>query len=297
VPVRQARVNYVSARPVADQLVSVVVPMRNSAAHVVPCLESIRAQTHERIEVVAVDNHSSDGTAELVAPLADRFLVVGPERSAQRNAGALASRGDHLLFIDSDMVLEPNVVRECVEAVDADSVGRTIVVIPEVSVGKGFWARCKALERSCYVGEETIEAARCFPRAFFLELDGFDEHLPAGPEDWDLHERARLTGARVVRTSAYIQHDEGALRLKHTLAKKFHYGGSMGAYIRRHPTLARRQLLPIRPAFLRHWRRLASEPGLAAGMMFMKSLEFLAGAAGLSMAIVRRRGSHDPHAQ
>jgi glycosyltransferase involved in cell wall biosynthesis len=276
--------------------VSVVVPTRNSARHVVACLESIRAQTHERVEVVAVDNYSSDGTPELVEPLVDRLLSVGPERSAQRNAGARASSGDYLLFVDSDMVLEPDVVGECVETARADPAGRTIAVIPELSVGTGFWARCKALERSCYVGEETIEAARFFPRAFFLELDGFDEHLPAGPEDWDLHERARLAGARVMRTSAYIQHDEGALRLKHTLAKKFHYGGSMGAYIRRHPALARRQLL-IRPAFLRHWRRLASEPGLAAGMMFMKSLEFLAGAAGLSMAIVRRRGSHDPNVQ
>jgi GT2 family glycosyltransferase len=270
----------------------VVVPTRNSARHAVPCLESIRAQTHQRVEVVVVDNHSSDGTPELVAPLVDRFLSVGPERSAQRNAGARASSGEHLLFVDSDMVLEPNVVGECVEAARLDSAGRTIAVIPELSVGTGFWARCKALERSCYVGEETIEAARFFPRTFFFELGGFDEQLPAGPEDWDLHERARLAGARVVRTSAYIHHDEGALRLTQTLAKKFHYGGSMAAYIRRHPALARRQLRLIRPAFVRHWRRLASEPGVAAGMIFMKSLEFLAGAAGLSLAIARRRRSH-----
>lgn len=271
--------------------VSVVVPMRNSAGHVQACLESIRAQTDERVELVAVDNHSSDGTPELVAPLVDRFLSLGPERSAQRNAGARASSGDYLLFVDSDMVLEPNVVSECLEAASADPAGRTIAVIPELSVGTGFWARCKALERSCYVGEETIEAARFFPRAFFFELGGFDEHLPAGPEDWDLHERARLAGAHVVRTSAYIHHDEGALRLTHTLTKKFHYGRSMETYIRRHPELARRQLRLIRPAFVRHWRELASEPGVAAGMMFMKSLEFAAGAAGLSLAFARRRRS------
>jgi glycosyltransferase involved in cell wall biosynthesis len=268
------------------------VPTRNSAEHVVSCLESIRAQTYECVDVIAVDNHSTDGTPELVKPLVDRFLSIGPERSAQRNAGARASDSDYLLFIDSDMILEPDVVGECVEAAGGESAGKTIAVIPEVSVGKGFWARCKALERSCYVGEETIEAARFFPRACFFELDGFDEHLPAGPEDWDLHERARLAGVRVVRTSAYILHDEGALRLSRTLAKKFHYGGSMGEYIRRHPALARRQLRLIRPAFVRHWRKLASEPGVAAGMIFMKSLEFLAGAAGLSLAIARRKRSH-----
>jgi glycosyltransferase involved in cell wall biosynthesis len=255
----------------------------------VACLESIRAQTYEPIELVGVDNHSTDGTAELAAPLVDRFLSTGPERSAQRNAGARASSGDHLLFVDSDMVLEPNVVSECVEVAGVGPAEQTIVVIPEVSVGTGFWARCKALERSCYVGEETIEAARFFPRALFFELDGFDEDLPAGPEDWDLHARARRAGARLARTAAYIRHDEGDLRLADTLAKKFHYGGSMGPYIRRHPSLARRQLRLVRPAFVRHRRRLASEPGVAAGMLFMKSLELLAGAAGLGLSALRRQ--------
>jgi glycosyltransferase involved in cell wall biosynthesis len=272
----------------ANPRVTVVVPTRNSAAHIGPCLESIRAQSYEPIELVVVDNHSTDATEELARQLADRVLVIGPERSAQRNEGARVGSGDHLLFVDSDMTLAEDVVEQCVEAVRADPV-RTVVVIPEVSVGTGFWARCKALERSCYVGDETIEAARFFPRDLFRELGGFDERLPAGPEDWDLHERARLAGARVARTSAFIRHDEGALRLGRTVAKKFHYGGSMGEYMRRHPQLARRQLRVVRPAFVREWRTLAHEPMLAAGMLFMKSLEFAAGAAGLAAATVRRR--------
>ena len=63
----------------------------------------------------------------------------------------------------------------------------------------------------------------------------------------------------------------------------------MGEYMRRHPQLARRQLRLVRPAFVREWRTLAHEPGVAAGMLFMKSLEFAAGAAGLATAAVRRR--------
>jgi glycosyltransferase involved in cell wall biosynthesis len=276
--------------PASIPLVSVVVPTRNSAAHLGTCLESIRAQTYERLELVVVDNHSMDVTPEIAASLADCVLTIGPERSAQRNAGARESDGEYLLFIDSDMTLEPDVVRQCAEAASAHP-EPTVVVIPEVSFGNGFWARCKALERSCYVGDETIEAARFFPRTLFLEIDGFDERLPAGPEDWDLHERARLAGATVARTTAFIHHDEGELRLGYTLAKKFHYGGSMGEYMRRHPQLARRQLRLVRPAFVRKWRMLADEPGVAAGMLFMKSLEFAAGAAGLATAAVRRRST------
>ena len=199
----------------AETLVTVVVPTRNSAAHIGPCLESIRAQTYEPIESSSstTTRRTRRGSSRSRSPTGS--LVIGPERSAQRNEGARAGSGDYLLFVDSDMTLARDVVGQCVEAVRADP-ARTVVVIPEVSVGTGFWARCKALERSCYVGDETIEAARFFPTELFRELGGFDERLPAGPEDWDLHERARLAGARVARTSAFIRHDEGALRLGRT---------------------------------------------------------------------------------
>jgi GT2 family glycosyltransferase len=286
----------VSEYALESPLVSVIVPTRNSAASIVQCLQSIRAQTHTRLELVVVDNRSTDPTPELAASFADRVLAIGPERSAQRNAGARDSSGGYLLFVDSDMSLEQDVVRQCVEAVSIDP-ARTVVVIPEISVGEGFWARCKALERSCYVGDDTIEAARFLPRELFFELNGFDETLPAGPEDWDLHERARLAGARVSRTSSYIRHHEGDLRLGYTLGKKFHYGGSMSTYMHRHPELARSQLRLIRPAFVREWPTLAAAPGIAAGMLLMKSLEFAAGAAGLATATVRRRLRRDAYLQ
>jgi glycosyltransferase involved in cell wall biosynthesis len=279
----------VSDRVRVVPLVSVVVPTRNSSAHIVACLSSIRAQTYARLEVVVVDNNSTDETVQLAKSFADHVFLCGPERSAQRNAGAEATTGDFLLFIDSDMALEPGVIRECVDVVDGRGPVPTMVVIPEVSVGQGFWARCKALERSCYLGDDTIEAARFINRDLFVELGGFDEALPAGPEDWDLHQRGVRAGARVARTSAYIRHDEGALRIRDTVAKKFHYGGSMGEYIRRHPKVARRQLVLVRPAFVRHWRTLAGEPVVAIGMLVMKSLEFAAGAAGLATTSVRAR--------
>jgi glycosyltransferase involved in cell wall biosynthesis len=269
-----------------NKTVSVVVPTRNSARTLGACVESIRRQNYAAVELIVVDNGSVDATREIAAAGGDAVIDAGPERSAQRNEGARRAKGEYLLFVDSDMVLEPDVVAECVAAVTR---GAEAVVIPEVSFGRGFWARCKALERSFYVGDAIIEAGRFFVRDAFFRVGGYDETL-TGPEDWDLHARMRAAGSPLARTRAKIRHDEGELRLWDLAAKKFHYGRTMKRYINRHPDLARRQLRVLRPQFFRI-RALRVNPITFAGMIVMKTCEFGAGLAGILMA--SRRGAPD----
>jgi glycosyltransferase involved in cell wall biosynthesis len=272
-------------------LVSVIVPTRNSARTIDHCLRSIRHQSHPAIEVVVVDNASDDSTAGKAAEFADVVVQAGPERARQRNVGAARANASFLVFIDSDMKLDQGVIAE---AVAAARDGAGAVVIPEESFGEGFWARCKAFERRCYLNDGTVEAARFYTRRVFESVGGFDEGIMAGPEDWDIHERVRATGVRIGRTKAFIRHDEGRLRLWETMATKFYYGRSTGVYIRRHPELARRQLRVVRPAFIRQRRMLVSHPMTAAGMLFMKACELSAGAAGLAWSRIelgRRRRS------
>ena len=109
-------------------------------------------------------------------------------------------------------------------------------------------------------------------------------------EDWDLGARIRAH-ERVGRIEAEILHLEGRLRLRETVGKKFYYGQHLAEHRRRHPELARRQFVLVRPAFLRHRRRLVSQPALAAGMAAMKLAEFGAGGLGLLTARLSRRSS------
>lgn len=270
---------------VRADLVSVIVPTRNSARTIAACVTSIAGQTYDDVETIVVDNGSSDGTRDVARRAGCAVFEIGPERSAQRNHGARHANGAYLLFIDSDMVLEPGVVAECVAAARD---GATAAIIPEVSFGEGFWARCKALERSCYVGDDDIEAARFYERELFERLGGYDEVLDA-LEDWDLARRAAGAGARVARVPSVIRHDEGRLQLRALLRKKFGYGGSFLAYRRKHSGSAGAEFRLLRPAFLRKRSALARDPLTALGMFAMKALEFAAGAAGALWALLRGR--------
>jgi glycosyltransferase involved in cell wall biosynthesis len=264
----------------------VIVPTRNSAQLLEFCLQSIQAQTYPHIELIVVDNFSDDGTTAIARRHTPHVFSAGPERSAQRNVGAQRANGAYVLFVDSDMALDPEVVGQCVERTQRNPTCVT-VIIPEVSVGEGFWSRCKALERSCYVGDNSIEAARFFVRDAFEQAGGYDESLNAF-EDWDLARRVGQRGT-TGRIEAFIEHMEGRLTLLETMRAKFYYGKTVGSYLRRHSDGAvRRQFVPVRAAYIRHWRRLVADPLHLSGFIVMKTCEMLAGGVGALTGL--RRG-------
>jgi glycosyltransferase involved in cell wall biosynthesis len=251
-------------------LISVIVPTRNSARTLQACLESVRSQHYSPIELVIVDNNSTDATLTIAQRFGDVVDSCGPERSAQRNRGAHLARGDYLLFIDSDMRPSPGVIGDCLNAIRTNQA--PAIIVPEVSIGEGFLANCRALERSCYMGDDSIEAARFFSRQAFEQAGGFDENLVA-MEDWDLTIRV-ASGRQLPRCTSQISHDEGRLRLRTILAKKRYYAASSLYYWRKRgrPNFSQANLV-FRPAFMRNWRRLLRHPILTAGFLSLKSLE------------------------
>lgn len=269
-----------------EPLVSVIVPTRNSSRTLDACLESIRAQQYRPIELIVVDNESTDKTNVIAKRYCDIVESFGPERSAQRNRGVQVAHGDYFLFIDSDMSLAPTVVSDCISVIRLS--GAPAAVIPEVSVGEGFLANCRALERSCYVGDDTIEAARFFTRTAFDSVSGFDENL-TGPEDWDLSSRV-AAGRALPRTASYISHDEGRLQIRTVFAKKRYYAASSLRYVRKHgaSSIGRGNMV-FRPAFARNWRRFARHPFLGVGVFVLKSVEAAAVIWGASAEWVRTR--------
>ena len=68
-------------------LVSIIVTTKNEEKNIAYCLTSITEQTYSHLEVILVDNNSSDKTREIALEFTDKIFNKGPERSAQRNYG------------------------------------------------------------------------------------------------------------------------------------------------------------------------------------------------------------------
>lgn len=266
-------------------LVSVIVTTKNNQATLDACLASIATQTYTPIELVVVDNESTDGTLSIAEQYTDNVFTKTPERSIQRNFGVQQATGQYVAIIDSDMELERDVIEECVAAMQLDPHAAG-VIIPEESFGRGFWAQCKSLERSFYVGVDAIEAARFFERETYIGAGGYDETMVSG-EDWDLSRRIGKIGD-IVRVTPYIHHNEGRLSLIKTLRKKIYYAGEARKYLAKNPVeskllagegpLARYRLFFSRPG------KLLRHPIRATGMLFMKTCEYAFGGLGYILA-------------
>lgn len=260
----------------AAAMLSVVIPTRNAGRTLASCLASLTRQDLPGVEIIVVDNGSTDETEAIARAAGARWLQVGGERSRQRNAGWRAARGPVVVFVDADMLAPVDLASACHAALSS---GSEAAVIDERSVGRGFWANCRHLERTCYDDEPLVEAARAFDRRLLERVGGYDETLHAF-EDWELHDRCLAAGARIGRVAPAagpLLHDEGRLRLGERARKGTYYGTALARY--RDRPGADRRLSPARRValFTRHAGTLARSPHLAAGLVVLKAAELLGG--------------------
>ncbi len=273
------------------KLVSVIITTKNEEKNIERLLRSIKRQSYEKVEVILVDNNSSDRTVEIVKRFTKFVYQKGPERSAQRNHGAKNSNGEYLLFLDADMELTKNVVRDCVTLLSGDKrVGG--VIIPEVSIATNFLEMVKSFERSFYNqdGDSVTEAARFFPKKVFKLANGYDENI-TGPEDWDLPDSILKKGYLIARIKEHIYHYEKIPSVYSLFRKKMYYGYKANRYLKKQQIspISAKTIYFLRPVFYKQWKRLIKRPDLFIGLMFVFTIELLGGGLGYLWGAIRNK--------
>lgn len=253
-------------------LVSVIIPTKNSERTLETVLKSVVNQTYSLTEIIVVDNYSNDLTPEIAKRYSVNFYQKGPERSVQRNYGVGKANGEYFIFLDSDIELSPELIEECVLLAEREF---EVVTFPEIITGEGYWAKCRHLETLCYLGDDTIEAPRFYSRRVFEELKGFDEDL-SGTEDWDLREKAIMSGYQIGRIKALTIHHEGRVSLPVRIRKKIYYGKTMRRYIKNNIKVAVKQVPFFRVCYWKNWKLVLADPIHALGFVTLKTLETIA---------------------
>jgi glycosyltransferase involved in cell wall biosynthesis len=227
-------------------LISIVIPTYNSERTLRQCLNSVTSQTYCNSEVVIVDNDSTDGTLKIAAEFKVKIIRRACNPAMARNIGIESSSGSYLLFLDSDQVLSPPVLEECVKKCTEERVA--MVMIPESFIGTDFWSSCSAIWRNHYKSHEQsnmrgVQAIygepRFFSRKALTEVGVFHAALLWG-EDYDLYERLKHAGVKEGYIQSRIYHYELSTA-RSILIKDIRYARSMPGFVKR----TQRRILPL----------------------------------------------------
>lgn len=262
-------------------MVSIVITTKNAEEFIADCIKSIINSNYiakgGKIEIIVVDNHSTDKTVEIANSLGAKTFIKGPERSAQRNYGVEKSDGGIIGVLDTDMTLSENVISECVEIFEHNEKIKALY-IPEKIFGNGFFNKVRNFERSFY-NATAIDGVRFFRKEDFLKIGGYDISLN-GTEDWDLDRRIKNIGEVSIIKSPLFHHENHTL--KKYIIKKSYYASNFDNYFKKwgFDDITKKQFgLYYRyiGAFIEKgkWKKLLRHPILAFSMYFLLFLKGL----------------------
>ncbi len=173
-------------------LVSCIVPAYNSEPYLAEALDSIHAQTHRSLDVIVVDDGSTDGTATVAASYGDSItLVRQPNRgvASARNAGLRRARGEFVAYLDADDLWHPEkLARQLARFRERPGIDLC------VSYFENFWASELIEEAQRYQRHPLarpmwgyVFGTLLARRSFLDRAEPLDESLRAGDSLWFAH--------------------------------------------------------------------------------------------------------------
>src|SRR3990167_3583209 len=179
------------------QLISVIIPVYNEEKMIGICLKSLKHQSYKQMEIIVVDDGSSDSTRNIVKSFPDIKLLTqshkGPGQA--RNLGAADAKGKILVFVDADMTFDKNFIKHLIKPiVDGKTIG-TFSKDEMVKNKDNVWSICwninKNLSKDRMISKDYPNEApvfRAILKSEFKKVGGFDE-TGEYTDDWSLSKK------------------------------------------------------------------------------------------------------------
>ena len=240
------------------ELVTIVIPAYNYATYLPFAIESALAQTYPNVEVIVIDDGSTDHTPEVVQRYLPRIRChrkLNGGLSAARNTGTALARGEFIVFLDADDLVKPDMVERCMHTVHnwprpVDVVaGLTYAINKQGEVINATiptpFAKDQEIPRQDIVVGTRFSVTCLVRKEALLRIRGFDENLRS-TEDRDAWIR--------------IAQDGCIVRLGHHLGASRSHGDNMSSHTERQTStmrvVMRRALSQTHPWSKRLWLTL-----------------------------------------
>jgi GT2 family glycosyltransferase len=292
--------------------VSVIIVNWNGAEHLRVCLPSLASQTFESLEIIVVDNRSSDDSLEVASSFGVRWLLLEKNLglAPALNRGAAIAAGDLLLFVNNDMRFDPGFVAALVEPLERDEdvfaadgmqynwdgTVREHLATRLTAFASGWNSSTELVPGLHFYQQEKTEKSPVFMasaacmmvrRTLFEKICGFDDRLPLGYEDAEICWRAWVHRWKTLYVpNAVCWHRVGG-SVKTLQGARFSFRGILKGRL-----LLATKLLPSRYVF-RTW--LISTAGLAKDISRLRwnfatdRIGVLFQMAGLSAQLLREK--------
>lgn len=269
-------------------MVSVIIPVYNAERYVEETVRSVLASTYKDIEVVCIDDGSTDGSLAILHQLAEadpRVQVLTQPNAGvcrARNAAIAASHGEFILPVDADNLLLPSFIEQAVKVMRSDPKVKVVAPQAEFFGGRtGLW-KLPPFSIHTEARKNIMDTCALYRRADFDRTEGYCAEIIAR-EDWEFWIALLKDGGRVVRLP-----DVG-LRYRFQTNSKRVSDRKLKRHVievlnRRHPEFFERELggpLRYRRTWSRlinacyrlfHPRRVHAEAGYEAMELFLKTL-------------------------
>ena len=263
-----------------EPLISIIVPTFNSSRTIEKCLKSIKNQSYKNIEIIVIDNNSSDKTLKIAQKHTNLTFTKWSERVAQKNFWIKKSSWKYLCLIDSDMYMDEHLIRDCFMKIEEDD-NNGWVCIPVKDIWSSFWVKVIAFERTFYKWTQ-IEAAR-FLRKDLVEKVWWYENIIFYEEFIVPQKIAKLGYNIKIHTQFAVHHDYDDFTFFMNLKKKYYYWKSLREYQKQMEklwlTTDSSWQTSVINRYLIFFKNINfyKKPILAISVLILKTLEFKAG--------------------
>jgi glycosyltransferase involved in cell wall biosynthesis len=193
------------------KLVSIIIPCFNNAAFVAAAIDSALKQSYDRIEVIAIDDGSSDRSLEIIRSFGDKVrweTIANQGAPTARNRGLELARGEYIKFLDADDLLLPDCLeRQVQQAINLGMEQKAIVYGDAMRIDRQghplpsypLQSRQPTTDPIAHILSHCpLTSCPLHRKAYLQAIGGFDPQLPRGQEH-DLHLRLVLSSVAFVR--------------------------------------------------------------------------------------------------